>query len=97
MENFLFLQIAAQNKNTRTLFHKESGSGTNCMVEHCPQQSNLNLFQILRQIPSTAQHTVDFHSLYFIVDAVEHKILVNDHPTISRVKVVDLAHFRGIA
>ena len=71
-----------------TLFHQ---------VEHCPQQSNLNLFQILRQIPSTAQHTVDFHSLYFIVDAVEHKILVNDHPTISRVKVVDLAHFRGIA
>jgi len=41
MENFLFLQIAAQNKNTRTLFHKESGSGTNCMVEHCQQQSNL--------------------------------------------------------
>ena len=72
-----------------TLFHQ---------VEHCPQQSNpKGSFQILRQIPSTAQHTVDFHSLYFIVDAVEHKILVNDHPTISRVKVVDLAHFRGIA
>ena len=67
------------------------------VMEHCPQQSNLNLFQILWQIPSTAQHTVDFHSLYFIVNAVEHKILVNDHPTISRVKVVDLAHFRGIA
>jgi len=41
MENFLFLQIAAQNKNTRTLFYKESGSGTNCMVENYPQQSNL--------------------------------------------------------
>jgi len=41
MENFLFLQIAAQNKSTRTLFQKESGSGTNCLVEHCQQQSNL--------------------------------------------------------
>lgn len=50
------------------------------MVEHYQRQSKLNLFQILRQIPSTAQHTVDFHSLYFIVDAVEHKILVNDVP-----------------
>ena len=28
-------------KRTRTLFHKESGSSTNCMVEHCQQQSNL--------------------------------------------------------
>ena len=28
-------------KHTRTLFRKESGSGTNCMVEHCQQQSNL--------------------------------------------------------
>ena len=67
------------------------------LVEHCPQQPNLNLFQILRQIPSTSQHTVNLHDLVFIVDAVEHQILVNDHPTISRVKAVDLAHFRGIA
>lgn len=67
------------------------------MVEHYQRQSKLNLFQILRQIPSTAQHTVDFHSLYFIVDAVKYKILVNDHPTVSRVEAVDLAHFRGIA
>ena len=67
------------------------------VVEHCPQQPNLNLFQILRQIPSTSQHTVNLHDLVFIVDAVEHQILVNDHPTISRVKAVDLAHFRGIA
>ena len=61
------------------------------------QQSKLNLFQILRQIPRTSQHTVDLHSLYFIVDAVKYKILVNDHPTVSRVEAVDLAHFRGIA
>ena len=67
------------------------------MVEHCPQHSNLNLFQILRQIPSTAQHTVDFHGLYFIVDSVKHQILVYDHSTVSRVRAVDLAHFRGIA
>ena len=38
-------------KRTRTLFHKESGSGTNCMVEHSPQQANpKDSFQILRQI-----------------------------------------------
>ena len=67
------------------------------LAEHCQQQSNLNLFQILRQIPSTAQHTVDFHSLYFIVDSVKHQILVYDHSTVSRVRAVDLAHFRGIA
>ena len=83
-----------------TAHHKKSSDESLriFVVEHCQRQSNPDdLFQILRQIPSTAQHTVDFHSLYFIVDAVEHKILVNDHPTISRVKVVDLAHFRGIA
>ena len=66
-------------------------------MEHCPQHSNLNLFQILRQVPCTSQHTVDLHDLAFLVDAVEHQILVNDHPTISRVKAVDLAHFRGFA
>lgn len=66
-------------------------------LEHCPQHSNLNLFQILRQIPSTSQHTVNLHNLVFIVDAVEYQILVNDHPAISRVKAVDLAHFWSIA
>ena len=34
-------QTSDKQKSTRTLFHKESGSGTNCMVEHCQQQSNL--------------------------------------------------------
>ena len=67
------------------------------VVEHCPQQSNLNLFQILWQIPRSSQHTVDFHSFCFIVDAVEHQILVNDHSAVRRVKVVELAHFRSIA
>ena len=90
-------ELPINKKRTQTLFHKESGSSTNCMVEHCPQHSNLNLFQILRQIPSTSQHTVNLHNLVFIVDAVEYQILVNDHPAISRVKAVDLAHFRGIA
>ena len=28
-------------KRTRTLSRKESGLSTNCMVEHCQQQSNL--------------------------------------------------------
>ena len=28
-------------KRTRTLSRKESGLSTNCMVEHCRQQSNL--------------------------------------------------------
>ena len=67
------------------------------LAEHCPQHSNLNLFQILRQIPSTSQHTVNLHNLVFIGDAVEYQILVNDHPAISRVKAVDLAHFWSIA
>ncbi len=40
---------------------------------HCQGQANLNLFQILRQIPRTSQHTVDFHALAFIVDAIEHQ------------------------
>ena len=53
------------------------------------QQSKLNLFQILRQIPSTSQHTVNLHNLVSIVDAIEHQILVNDQPTISRVKAAD--------
>ena len=44
------------------------------VVEHSPQQSNPDdLFQILRQIPRTSQHTVDFHALAFIVDAIEHQ------------------------
>jgi len=41
----VYRSVAAVNfnkqKRTRTLFRKESGSGTNCMVEHCQQQSNL--------------------------------------------------------
>ncbi len=36
----------------------------------CPQRANLNLFQILRQIPRSSQHTVNFHDLIFIVDYV---------------------------
>ena len=40
---------------------------------HCQGQANLDLFQILRQIPRTSQHTVDFHALAFIVDAIEHQ------------------------
>ena len=71
--------------------------GLGMVVEHGPQQANSNLFQILRQIPRTAQHTVDLHNFRFIVDAVEYQILVNDHPAISRVKAVDLAHFWSIA
>lgn len=92
MNNFLF-----ENK-TKVYFGKGGVKEyLGCLLEHCPQQSNLNLFQILRQIPSTAQHTVDFHSLYFIVDSVKHQILVYDHSTVSGVRAVDLAHFRGIA
>ncbi len=37
----LLAQTSNKQKRTRTLFRKESGSGTNCMVEHCQQQSNL--------------------------------------------------------
>ena len=37
----------------------------------------MNLFQILRQIPSTSQHTVNLHNLVFIVDAIEHQIPVS--------------------
>ena len=37
----LLAQTSDKQKRTRTLFRKESGSGTNCMVEHCPHQLNL--------------------------------------------------------
>ena len=30
----LLAQTSNKQKRTRTLFHKESGSGTNCMVEN---------------------------------------------------------------
>ena len=33
-------QTSDKQKSTRTLFRKELGSGTNCMVEHSPQHSN---------------------------------------------------------
>ena len=34
-------ELPVNKKRTRTLSRKESGSGTNCLVEHCQQQSNL--------------------------------------------------------
>jgi len=37
----LLAQTSNKQKSTRTLFRKESGSGINCLVEHCQQQSNL--------------------------------------------------------
>ena len=37
----LAVGFPVNKKRTRTLSHRESGSGTNCMVEHCQQQSNL--------------------------------------------------------
>ena len=36
-------QTSDKQKSTRTLFRKESGSGINCLVEHCPQHSNPTL------------------------------------------------------
>ena len=37
----LLAQTSDKQKRTQPLFRKESGLGTNCMVEHCQQQSNL--------------------------------------------------------
>ena len=34
-------ELPINKKRTRTLSRKESGLSTNCMVEHCQQQSNL--------------------------------------------------------
>ena len=34
-------ELPINKKRTRTLSRKESGSSTNCMVEHSPQHSNL--------------------------------------------------------
>ena len=39
----LLTQTSDKQKRTRTLFRKESGSGINCLVEHCPQHSNPTL------------------------------------------------------
>ena len=36
-----FAEPSVNKKRTRTLSRKESGLSTNCMVEHCQQQSNL--------------------------------------------------------
>ena len=40
---------------------------------------------------------MNFYNPGFIVDTVECKILVNDHPAVSRVETVDFAHLRRIA
>ena len=37
----LAVGFPVNKKRTRTLSRKESGLSTNCMVEHCQQQSNL--------------------------------------------------------
>ena len=47
-------------KRTRTLFHKESGSSTNCMVE---QSTIQNLFFVERRNFETSNHYYAFQTV----------------------------------
>ena len=50
-----------------------------------------SLFQIAGQIPRAPQDTMDLYGPPVLVDLIKHKVLVNDHPAVSRVRRIDLA------